>query len=143
MLYSPGQTPKIIKTMSSFLFHVLILCKMTPFDLEKRQKQREPSALSSSSFYPSAKNPLLCHSQTSFFVLPELLFPSWRNSLEIPFLFLGMCCICYASEADAQFVPCSHRSCHGCISRHLLNCLRCFFCNATVLEVVKVDEKIL
>ena len=54
----------------------------------------------------------------------------------------GMCCICYASKADAQFVPCSHRSCHGCISRHLLNCLRCFFCNATVLEVVKVDEKI-
>lgn len=47
------------------------------------------------------------------------------------------CCICYACEADAQFVPCSHTSCFGCISRHLLNCERCFFCNATVLEVVK------
>lgn len=47
------------------------------------------------------------------------------------------CCICYACEADAQFVPCSHTSCFGCISRHLLNCERCFFCNATVLEVVR------
>ncbi|KAH7565886.1 hypothetical protein JRO89_XS08G0031300 [Xanthoceras sorbifolium] len=53
----------------------------------------------------------------------------------------GMCCICYASEADAKFVPCSHSSCYGCISRHLLNCVRCFFCNATVVEVVKVGEK--
>ncbi|XP_057972414.1 E3 ubiquitin-protein ligase RKP [Malania oleifera] len=47
------------------------------------------------------------------------------------------CCICYAREADACFVPCSHMSCHGCITRHLLNCERCFFCNATILEVVK------
>ncbi|XP_058184868.1 E3 ubiquitin-protein ligase RKP isoform X1 [Rhododendron vialii] len=47
------------------------------------------------------------------------------------------CCICYACEADAQFIPCSHTSCFGCISRHLLNCERCFFCNATVLEVVR------
>ncbi|TXG60567.1 hypothetical protein EZV62_015140 [Acer yangbiense] len=52
----------------------------------------------------------------------------------------SLCCICYASEADAKFVPCSHRSCYGCISRHLLNCVRCFFCNATVVEVVKVGE---
>ncbi|KAJ6305383.1 hypothetical protein OIU78_020842 [Salix suchowensis] len=48
------------------------------------------------------------------------------------------CCICYTSESDAQFVPCSHKSCYGCITRHLLNCPRCFFCNATVLEVIKV-----
>ncbi|XP_031262004.1 E3 ubiquitin-protein ligase RKP isoform X4 [Pistacia vera] len=52
----------------------------------------------------------------------------------------GMCCICYATVADAQFVPCSHRSCYGCISRHLLNCVRCFFCNATVGEVIKKVE---
>ncbi|KAK6924149.1 Ubiquitin conjugation factor E4, core [Dillenia turbinata] len=52
----------------------------------------------------------------------------------------SMCCICYACEADAYFVPCSHRSCSGCITRHLLNCQRCFFCNATVLEVIKMDE---
>ncbi|KAH7859705.1 hypothetical protein Vadar_004574 [Vaccinium darrowii] len=49
------------------------------------------------------------------------------------------CCICYACEADARFIPCSHTSCFGCISRHLLNCERCFFCNATVVEVVRTD----
>lgn len=54
----------------------------------------------------------------------------------------GMCCICYACEADAQFVPCSHTSCFGCITRHLLNCQRCFFCNVTVVEVVRMDGKI-
>ncbi|KAL6993093.1 RING-type E3 ubiquitin transferase [Sarracenia purpurea var. burkii] len=48
-----------------------------------------------------------------------------------------VCCICYACEVDARFVPCSHVSCFGCISRHLLNCERCFFCNATVVEVVR------
>lgn len=52
----------------------------------------------------------------------------------------GKCCICYASEADAQFIPCSHGSCYVCITRHLLNCQRCFFCNATVLEVVRTIE---
>ena len=50
------------------------------------------------------------------------------------------CCICYTSEADAQFGPCLHRSCYGCITRHLLNSHRCFFCNATVLEVVNITE---
>ncbi|XP_034901852.1 E3 ubiquitin-protein ligase RKP [Populus alba] len=50
------------------------------------------------------------------------------------------CCICYTCESDAQFVPCSHKSCYGCITRHLLNCPRCFFCNATVLEVIKIGE---
>ncbi|XP_050369732.1 E3 ubiquitin-protein ligase RKP [Argentina anserina] len=52
-----------------------------------------------------------------------------------------VCCICYASEADARFGPCSHRSCYGCITRHLLNCHRCFFCNATVVDVVRVSDK--
>ncbi|XP_021887448.1 LOW QUALITY PROTEIN: E3 ubiquitin-protein ligase RKP [Carica papaya] len=50
------------------------------------------------------------------------------------------CCICYTCEADVQFVPCAHRSCYGCITRHLLNCQRCFFCNATVLEVIRNDD---
>lgn len=50
----------------------------------------------------------------------------------------GLCCICYACEADAQIAPCSHRSCYGCITRHLLNCQRCFFCNATVTDVSKI-----
>lgn len=53
----------------------------------------------------------------------------------------GTCCICYTCEADAQFAPCSHRSCYGCITRHLLNCHRCFFCNATVLEVIKFEDR--
>lgn len=53
----------------------------------------------------------------------------------------GTCCICYTCEADAEFAPCSHRSCYGCITRHLLNCHRCFFCNATVLGVIKSGEK--
>ncbi|EPS70371.1 hypothetical protein M569_04386, partial [Genlisea aurea] len=46
------------------------------------------------------------------------------------------CCICYANRATARFLPCSHVSCHGCISRHLLNCHRCFFCNCIVCDVV-------
>ncbi|KAL5555872.1 hypothetical protein UlMin_038108 [Ulmus minor] len=50
----------------------------------------------------------------------------------------NICCICYACEADARFAPCSHHSCYGCITRHLLNCHRCFFCNATVVEVVRI-----
>lgn len=53
----------------------------------------------------------------------------------------NICCICYTSEANARFVPCSHMSCYGCITRHMLNCHRCFFCNATVLEVSRIDEK--
>ncbi|XP_057774623.1 E3 ubiquitin-protein ligase RKP [Salvia miltiorrhiza] len=50
------------------------------------------------------------------------------------------CCICYTNQADAQFSPCSHVSCYSCISRHLLNCQRCFFCNATVVEVTKQGD---
>lgn len=53
----------------------------------------------------------------------------------------SICCICYATESDAKFVPCSHVSCFGCISRHLLNCDRCFFCNAIVSEVIQNDVK--
>lgn len=53
----------------------------------------------------------------------------------------SICCICYACEADAVFVPCSHVSCFGCISRHLLNCQRCFFCNGTVTEVARNSVK--
>ncbi|KAF5175546.1 E3 ubiquitin-protein ligase rkp [Thalictrum thalictroides] len=53
----------------------------------------------------------------------------------------NQCCICYACDADAQFEPCSHRSCFNCINRHLLNCQRCFFCNATVMRVLRSDWK--
>ncbi|KAG7637012.1 E3 ubiquitin-protein ligase RKP [Arabidopsis thaliana] len=51
------------------------------------------------------------------------------------------CCICYAGEANAMIAPCSHRSCYGCITRHLLNCQRCFFCNATVIDVIRDKEE--
>nr|XP_043631994.1 E3 ubiquitin-protein ligase RKP [Erigeron canadensis] len=53
----------------------------------------------------------------------------------------NVCCICYTCEADAKFLPCTHVSCLGCINRHLINCDRCFFCNATVLEVIQNDAK--
>ena len=53
----------------------------------------------------------------------------------------GLCCICYACEADARIAPCSHRSCYGCITRHLLNCQRCFFCNTTVTDVSRIGKK--
>ncbi|KAL6552196.1 hypothetical protein OROGR_008350 [Orobanche gracilis] len=53
----------------------------------------------------------------------------------------GTCCICYTNRVDARFSPCSHVSCYSCISRHLLNCQRCFFCNTTVVEVyLQKDE---
>ena len=52
-----------------------------------------------------------------------------------------MCCICYSYEVDALIAPCLHRSCYGCITRHLLNCQRCFFCNTTVTDVSRIDGK--
>ncbi|KAF7840013.1 E3 ubiquitin-protein ligase RKP [Senna tora] len=52
----------------------------------------------------------------------------------------SMCCICYACEADARIAPCLHRSCYGCITRHLLNCQRCFFCNTTVTDVIRICD---
>jgi hypothetical protein len=45
------------------------------------------------------------------------------------------CSICYACEVDTMFIPCKHQSCQRCISRHLLNNQRCFFCNATISEL--------
>ncbi|RWW67437.1 hypothetical protein BHE74_00025119, partial [Ensete ventricosum] len=51
------------------------------------------------------------------------------------------CCICYACNSDAMFEPCHHKSCHGCITRHLLNGQRCFFCNAVVTSVVKLEPR--
>jgi hypothetical protein len=45
------------------------------------------------------------------------------------------CTICYACEVDTIFLPCKHKSCQRCISRHLLNNQRCFFCNSTVVNL--------
>lgn len=46
-----------------------------------------------------------------------------------------ICSICYACEINTLFFPCNHKSCWRCISRHLLNNQRCFFCNATVQDL--------
>lgn len=46
-----------------------------------------------------------------------------------------ICSICYACEINTVFFPCNHKSCWRCISRHLLNNQRCFFCNATVQDL--------
>ncbi|KAG1334510.1 E3 ubiquitin-protein ligase RKP [Cocos nucifera] len=53
----------------------------------------------------------------------------------------NQCCICYACDCDAFFEPCHHGSCLGCITRHLLNSQRCFFCNAKVTAVMREDLK--
>ncbi|XP_002974307.2 E3 ubiquitin-protein ligase RKP [Selaginella moellendorffii] len=51
-----------------------------------------------------------------------------------------LCSICYACEENAVFLPCKHRSCVRCVSRHLLNNQRCFFCNAAICEVCPYEE---
>lgn len=53
----------------------------------------------------------------------------------------GVCCICYACDADTTFEPCNHRSCYSCITRHLLNSRRCFFCNTKVTVVMRVVNR--
>ncbi|KAJ7543067.1 hypothetical protein O6H91_09G024000 [Diphasiastrum complanatum] len=49
------------------------------------------------------------------------------------------CSICYACRVDSIFLPCKHGSCLHCISRHLLNNQRCFFCNASISEVCSLS----
>eukprot|EP00249_Psilotum_nudum_P024720 c29275_g1_i2 orf=485-4546(+) len=46
-----------------------------------------------------------------------------------------ICSICYVCEVNTMFFPCKHKSCWRCISRHLLNSQRCFFCNGTVQDL--------
>ncbi len=45
-----------------------------------------------------------------------------------------LCPICCVAGIDTRFVPCSHTSCADCISRHLLNSKKCFFCNAEIVS---------
>eukprot|EP01119_Soliformovum_irregulare_P023658 TRINITY_DN830_c0_g1_i1.p1 TRINITY_DN830_c0_g1~~TRINITY_DN830_c0_g1_i1.p1 ORF type:complete len:1131 (+),score=360.09 TRINITY_DN830_c0_g1_i1:101-3493(+) len=49
------------------------------------------------------------------------------------------CSICYAAAIDTEFVPCGHTSCHTCIERHLLNSNKCFYCNATIEKIEKIN----
>ncbi|XP_045119356.1 E3 ubiquitin-protein ligase RNF123-like isoform X2 [Portunus trituberculatus] len=48
----------------------------------------------------------------------------------------SLCTICYAYPASAAFRPCSHSSCRACVTQHLMNRTDCFFCKATIQEVV-------
>ena len=50
-----------------------------------------------------------------------------------------ICSICYACEVNTIFSPCNHKSCSRCISRHLLNNQRCFFCNATIGDLYSMS----
>ncbi|KAF6149306.1 hypothetical protein GIB67_026162 [Kingdonia uniflora] len=80
----------------------------------------------------------LIRSRTETAKVSEIVYSGGRAAEEED---EGQCCICYACEADAQFKPCSHKSCFGCITRHLLNSQRCFFCNGKVVEVFRVHGK--
>ena len=51
-----------------------------------------------------------------------------------------VCSICYASAIDTTLLPCRHVSCHACITRHLLNHHRCFFCNSPVVQLARGAE---
>ncbi|XP_058802185.1 E3 ubiquitin-protein ligase RNF123-like isoform X2 [Phymastichus coffea] len=54
-----------------------------------------------------------------------------------------LCTICYAYPITACFKPCNHSSCRACIDRHLLNSRNCFFCKATINQVVTTEGKVL
>ncbi|XP_008211688.1 E3 ubiquitin-protein ligase RNF123 isoform X2 [Nasonia vitripennis] len=54
-----------------------------------------------------------------------------------------LCTICYAYPITAIFKPCNHTSCHACIDRHLLNSRNCFFCKASITQVVSTEGKVL
>lgn len=48
----------------------------------------------------------------------------------------SLCTICYAYPASAIFRPCAHSSCRACVTQHLMNRTDCFFCKATIQEVL-------
>ncbi len=54
---------------------------------------------------------------------------------------LEVCPICYAEAIDTRFLPCQHTSCSDCITRHLLNSRRCFFCNAEVEKTEPMQKQ--
>jgi len=51
-----------------------------------------------------------------------------------------LCSICYANPLDSVFLPCKHQSCSQCISRHLLDNNKCFFCKAAIQEVIPLTK---
>ncbi|XP_065910062.1 E3 ubiquitin-protein ligase RNF123-like isoform X2 [Dysidea avara] len=50
------------------------------------------------------------------------------------------CSICCAYPLSVQFVPCKHQSCRDCITRHLLNNNKCFFCQAPIQDVKELTK---
>eukprot|EP00668_Euglena_longa_P035448 GGOE01045538.1.p1 GENE.GGOE01045538.1~~GGOE01045538.1.p1 ORF type:complete len:1202 (-),score=292.00 GGOE01045538.1:72-3410(-) len=50
------------------------------------------------------------------------------------------CPICCSAQNNRQLKPCDHRSCNACISRHLLNSRRCFFCNCDIESVEALES---
>ena len=50
----------------------------------------------------------------------------------------NLCSICYAYPIDTYFIPCNHKSCNQCISRHLLDKKTCFFCNTPVEKIENI-----
>ena len=54
----------------------------------------------------------------------------------------NLCSICYGYDIDTVFIPCNHRSCNQCITRHLLDNKKCFFCNTEIerIEPIKDDN---
>eukprot|EP00056_Hartaetosiga_gracilis_P012660 m.202892 g.202892 ORF g.202892 m.202892 type:complete len:1094 (+) comp13725_c1_seq4:1162-4443(+) len=52
----------------------------------------------------------------------------------------NLCPICYAADNAVRFIPCKHESCRLCISRHLQNSEKCFFCNAIVERLEEIHD---
>ena len=46
-----------------------------------------------------------------------------------------ICPICYDRPISAVFQPCGHSSCRACITMHLYNSKRCFFCKLVISSV--------
>ncbi|XP_043273682.1 E3 ubiquitin-protein ligase RNF123-like isoform X4 [Venturia canescens] len=53
------------------------------------------------------------------------------------------CTICYAYPIAVTFKPCNHRSCRGCIDRHVLNSRECFFCKTIIIEIHDLEGQLL
>lgn len=48
-----------------------------------------------------------------------------------------LCTICYTVANDTTFVPCGHRSCHGCVTRSMRRNNKCFYCNQPITKLVR------
>eukprot|EP00002_Diphylleia_rotans_P033256 TRINITY_DN7052_c0_g1_i2.p1 TRINITY_DN7052_c0_g1~~TRINITY_DN7052_c0_g1_i2.p1 ORF type:complete len:679 (-),score=106.21 TRINITY_DN7052_c0_g1_i2:41-2077(-) len=51
------------------------------------------------------------------------------------------CDICYSHPQEVYFLPCQHRSCKRCVTRHMVNSVRCFMCNTQIESVEQIVTK--